>query len=72
VLVMGVWIVLLICVGQSCSDQVYAEPVDSILVCQLVAGDISRIYEGSSNPRCVIGRRPHLPFISFTAADRYG
>jgi len=67
-----VWIVLLICVGHSCSDQVYAEPVESILVCQLVAGDISRIYEGSSNPRCVIGRRPQLPVISFAPADRYG
>ena len=73
-----IWVVLLVCVAAApghdpvCADQVYSEPVDSVLVCQLVAGDISRIYEGSRNPRCVIGRRPQLPVISFAPTDRYG
>ncbi len=73
-----IWVVLLVCVaaaqGQQpvCADQVFAQPVDTVLICQLVAGDISRIYEGSSNPRCVVGARPNLPLISFAAAGRYG
>jgi hypothetical protein len=73
-----IWIVMLICIGAApgqpsiCADQVYAEPVETVLLCMLGAGDISRIYEGSRNPRCVVGSKPNLPDISFAAAERWG